>query len=225
MPLQRPLNLSTTTQSTAAPSPSKQGALPPLVPLPIKVGTCQSAQEMLSPLPTGPEALVISTSDFVAPAGQSLSGQQTLELSRPTQGTLRHSLSSPSDMAPLLSSQGTKGPLPSVEVDKRTYVHAQGSPGHLTNLSGFPRHMLSEQDPGRISLPAQGSLTHLSSTHEAEGLSLSAHQASDLFTLEQGTMQPLKPAEMALMNPASSQEPVKHVPSAQDALEHLLPSV
>ncbi|XP_038956234.2 mucin-17-like [Rattus norvegicus] len=225
MPLQRPLDLSTTTQSTAAPSPNKQGALPALVPPPSKVGTCQSAQEMLGPLLPNPEALVISPSDFVAPVGQSLSGQQTLKLSIPTQGTLKHSLSSPGDMAPALSSQGTKGPLPSVGVDMRTYEHAQGSPGQLTNVSGFPRHMLSEQDPGGISLPAQGSLTHLPSTHGAEGLSLSTHQARELSTLEQGTIQPLKPAEMALKNPASSKEPIRHVPCTQDALEHLLPCI
>lgn len=138
---------------------------------------------MLGPLPSGPEGLVISTLEFVA-LQDSPYGQQTLELSRPTQGILRESRCSPRDMAPALSSQDTKGALPYVEVDKRTYVHAPGSPGHLTDVSGFPRHMMSEQDPGSIPLPTQGILTHLSSTHGAKGLSLSALQARNLSTLE-----------------------------------------
>lgn len=88
----------------------------------------------------------------------------------------------------------------------------RGSPGHLTNVSAFLRHMLSEQDPLSISLPSQGSLTHLPSG--AEGLSLSAYLAPELSTLEQGTIQTLKPDEIDLMNPASSQESIGQVQNA-----------
>jgi hypothetical protein len=66
----------------------------------------------------------------------------------------------------------------------------------------------------------KGSLAHLSSSQEAEGLSLSAHQAPELSTLK-----PLKSAEMAIMNPSSSQGAVRHFQYDQDALEDLLPSV
>lgn len=98
------------------------------------------------------EGSVAPLSSAQGAVGQSLSAQHTLELSTSTKGSLRHSMSGSGDMAPSLSSQGIKGPLPSVKVDMWTYVHAQGSPVHLTNVLGFPRPMLSEQNPVGISL-------------------------------------------------------------------------
>jgi hypothetical protein len=72
---------------------------------------------------------------------ESLSAQETLERSTFTQRTLGYFLSGLGDMEPSQSSQGSKGPLSSGEVDMATYLHAQGSPVHLTTISGFPRHM------------------------------------------------------------------------------------
>ena len=72
--------------------------------------------------------------------GQSLSAQHTLEHSTSAHGTLRRSLPSPGDMEHPLFSQGTKEPLQSLDMNMRTYLHAQRSPGHLKNVSGFPRH-------------------------------------------------------------------------------------
>ena len=36
-----------------------------------------------------------------------------------------------------------KGHLPSVDVDMWTYLYPQKSPGHLKNVSVFPKNMLS----------------------------------------------------------------------------------
>lgn len=56
-------------------------------------------------------------------------------------------------MARSLCSRETQGPLLSGEVDMATYLHAQGFSVNFTIVSGFLRHMLSDQDPVGISLP------------------------------------------------------------------------
>ena len=201
MSLQRPLDLSTTTQSTDATSPSTQGTLAPLLSLPSKTRACQGTQRLLGAFPPRPGALAFSPSDMMAPGplpvgpepvslslssqepssnlphihgvldlsqsgsgsplnvmpltqwqqgtpsssegsvaplssvegavGQSLSAQQTPELSTSTQGTLRHSFSVLGDRPPSSPSKVSKGPLSSVDVDMGTYSDSQRSPGHL----------------------------------------------------------------------------------------------
>lgn len=69
--------------------------------------------------------------------------------------------------------------------------------------------MLSDQNPVEIFLPAQGSCTQFLSSQGSEGLSLSAHQALELSTLEEETIRPLELDGMSMMNPYSSQEAVQ----------------
>ena len=118
---------------------SQYGSGPPLNVMPStqwQQGTPSSSEGSVAPLSSAQGAV-----------GQSPSAQHTLEHSIFAHGTLRHCLSGPGDMVHPLSSQGTKGPLQSVGVNMGTYLHAQGSPGHLKNVSDFPRHKQSGPDP------------------------------------------------------------------------------
>jgi hypothetical protein len=75
MSLQRPLDFSTTTQSTAATSPSTQENLSPLLSLQSKLRTCQPAQEMVGTLPLRPGSLPISASAIVAPGPKQVASE------------------------------------------------------------------------------------------------------------------------------------------------------
>lgn len=128
--------------------------------------------------------------------GHSLSAQEPIEIYKSTKATPGHSLSSLDDMLPFISSQGNLGLSSSVEVDVGTYSHNTGSPGQLKNISGFPGSMISDHDPVLISLPTQGNFRHLPSAKENVGLPLSAQQAPELSTLEQGSIQHVEAAHL-----------------------------
>ncbi|KAM7338361.1 hypothetical protein ACRRTK_001845 [Alexandromys fortis] len=117
----------------------------------------------------------------------------------------------------------TLGPLSSVEVDVGTYSHNRGSPGKLENISGFLKSVLSDHDPVVISLPAQGTLRHLPSAQEDVGHSLSAQQAPELSTLEQGSIQHVEAAKLALSleNSLAEKGIRETLSSSQGALEIL----
>ncbi|XP_041910283.1 mucin-12-like [Arvicola amphibius] len=157
--------------------------------------------------------------------GHSLSAQEPIEIYKSTKATTGHSLSSIDDMSPFISSQGTLGPLFSVEVEVETYSHSTGSPEQLKNISGFPGSMIFDHDPVFTFLPVQGTLRHLPSAQEDVGLSLSAQQAPELSTLEQGSIQHVEAAEVALVNPSYSKGATGKFQCAQYALEHLPPNV
>ena len=102
-----PVSLFPSSQETPSNLPhihrSQCGSVSPLNVMPLtqwQQGTPSSSEGSVAPL-----------SSVQGAVGQSLLAQQTPELSTSTQGTLRHSLSGPGDMAPSLSSQGSKGPL------------------------------------------------------------------------------------------------------------------
>uniref|UniRef100_A0A9L6KDQ4 Uncharacterized protein n=1 Tax=Mus musculus TaxID=10090 RepID=A0A9L6KDQ4_MOUSE len=125
--------------------------------------------------PSSSEGSVAPLSSVEGAVGQSLSAQQTPELSTSTQGTLRHSFSILGDRPPSSPSKVSKGPLSSVDVDMGTYSDSQRSPGHLKNVSGFPSHMLPGPDPVGFSLPtlATESLVSSSSCQGLQGSLLS----------------------------------------------------
>lgn len=75
MSLQRPVDCSTTTESTAATSPSTQENLLPLLSLQSKLRTCQPAQEMVRTLPLRPGSLPISPSAIVAPGPKQVASE------------------------------------------------------------------------------------------------------------------------------------------------------
>ncbi|XP_057616584.1 mucin-17-like [Chionomys nivalis] len=270
--LQRPLDLSISTQGNAGTSQSEQGlqrflpsihkylenspsAFAPLEHLPVAPNAqgfstlSQETPSQLLPvhgilelpqygsvaLPSMPsvqglKGSLSSSECTIAPVisvqgsvGLSLSAQEPIEFSKSTKAIPGHSLSALDDVSPFISSQETLGLLSSVEVDVGTYSHNTGSPGQLKNISMFPGSMISDHDPVVISLPAQGTLRHLPSAQEDVGLSLSAQQAPELSTLEQGSIQHVEAAKVALVNPSSpkgASGKLEHFPPSEGALEH-----
>ena len=83
-------------------------------------------------------------------------------------------------MATSSSSKVYKGHLPSVDVDMWTYLYPQKSPGHLKNVSVFPKNMLSGSDPVAISLPAIATEALVSSSSSSS--SCQGHHGSLLST-------------------------------------------
>ena len=93
-----------------------------------------------------------------------------------------------------------------MEIDLGTYSHNTEYPQQLKNISGFPGSLILEHDPVLISFPAHWNLRHMPSAKEDVGLSLSAKQAPEMSTLEQGSLHNLKAAKLALVNPSFSQK-------------------
>lgn len=166
----------------------------------------------------GSTAPVLSVQGSV---GHSLSAQAPIGFSNSTEATPGYSLFALEDMSPFMSFQGTLGPLSSVEVDMGTYSHNTGSPGQLKNI---PEYMITDQDSVVISSPAQGTLTHFTSAQGDVGRPLFAQQAPELSTFEQGSIQHVEAAKVALVNPSSPQRATGHFQSVQYALEHFPPS-
>jgi hypothetical protein len=175
--------------------------------------------------PSFSEGSVAPLSSVQGAVGQSLSAQHSSELSTSTQGTFRYDFSGPHDMPPSSPSKVSKGPLSSVDVDMGTYSHPQGSPGHLKNVSGFPRHMLPGPDPVGISLPAlateslvsssscQGLQGSLLSTKDGGKDSLNATNAQKPYRFTSQTLETLITTQVPLPTYTTSKQTLHSSPS------------